>query len=126
LAAAELGYSAFRSLPPSARLPIWARVLYVAVPGYLAIVEPNTRKRAAWTIIGICGAVSWLFRDTLAVTIVSVLQMVAGVLFVRATVSRIPAPKRLLGLAAAGAAGAVRIGTLYWWAQTLERYAAVP
>jgi hypothetical protein len=56
---------------------------------------------------------------------ISLLQVFAGALFVRTSVSVIPARQRLLGLVAGGTAAAVRIGTLYWWAQTLEHYAAV-
>ena len=101
LAVGELVYSAFWRMPRSPGAPIWARVLYVALPGYLAIVEPQMLKRVGWAVLCICAAASWLLHEHIVaaslVVSISFLQVIAGALFVRTSVSVMPARQRLLG-----------------------------
>jgi hypothetical protein len=120
-------YAVLAPVPPLPTPPTWARLFYLGLPTYLAFVERHRAIRVGWVLVAVWAATSWAMGEerggTYAVMTGAALQSLAGLAFVRASISDLPRAGRLLGVITAAAVAAARMGLTYWWAQTLSQYA---
>ena len=119
-------YAVIAPVPPLPTPPTWARLFYLGLPTYLAFVERHRATRVGWVLVAAWAGTSWAMGEergaTYAVLTGAALQILAGLAFVRASISGLSRGGRLLGVVTAATAVAVRMGLTYWWAQTLSQY----